>query len=134
MRERFPRSQVFADRRLHRLGDEDTTAIEDSQLGTLSVWLDDVRPAPAGWIWVKTAWEAIELILSGDVAEISLDHDLGDDELNGTGYDVAKKLEELAYLDPDFPQPGVSIHSKNPVGASNIRATLDSIKRMKSSQ
>lgn len=31
--------------------------------------------------------EAIELLKSGEVRKLSLDHDLGDDE-RGTGYDV----------------------------------------------
>jgi hypothetical protein len=41
------------------------------------VWLDDVRKAPEGWVHVKTPEEAIDLLRSGEVEEISLDHDLG---------------------------------------------------------
>jgi len=39
--------------------------------------LDDVCEAPDGWIHVRTPEEAIELLRSGQVGEISLDHDLG---------------------------------------------------------
>ena len=28
---------------------------------TVNLWLDDVRPAPEGWLWVKTAQEAKEV-------------------------------------------------------------------------
>jgi len=42
----------------------------------MKVWLDDVRKPPVGWEWRKTALEAIELLKSGEVRELSLDHDL----------------------------------------------------------
>ena len=59
--------------------------------GELRVWLDDDlvdRTAPEGWMQVTTAREAIELLLTGRVVELSLDHDLGDDEQFGRGVDV----------------------------------------------
>lgn len=43
----------------------------------MKLWLDDVRPAPEGWRWVKTAGEALTLLLRGGVKIASLDHDLG---------------------------------------------------------
>ncbi len=54
--------------------------------GELRVWLDDDlvdRAAPPGWAQVVTAGEAIAMLDSGRVVELSLDHDLGDDELYG---------------------------------------------------
>lgn len=62
------------------------------------LWLDDERPAPAGWTWVHTATEAIEWLSKGTVLEISLDHDLGDGEQAGTGYDVVCWIEEAVVL------------------------------------
>ncbi|VAW81561.1 hypothetical protein MNBD_GAMMA12-2513, partial [hydrothermal vent metagenome] len=53
----------------------------------MKVYLDDERPTPEGWVRVYWPDEAIELLKTGKVKEISLDHDLGDDE-RGTGYDV----------------------------------------------
>tara|TARA_R110002049_G_scaffold285698_4_gene467063 strand:- start:225547 stop:225711 length:165 start_codon:yes stop_codon:yes gene_type:complete len=53
----------------------------------MKVYLDDERETPQGWIRVYWPDEAIELLRSGEVIEISLDHDLGDDN-RGTGYDV----------------------------------------------
>jgi hypothetical protein len=52
----------------------------------MKVWLDDVRDPPANdWFWVKTAAEAILLLQMFPVEMISLDHDLGDDLVLGTG-------------------------------------------------
>ena len=49
--------------------------------------MDDKRDTPEGWVRVYWPHEAIELLKTGTVEEISLDHDLGDDD-KGTGYDV----------------------------------------------
>jgi len=43
----------------------------------VKVFLDDVREAPAGWIRCRTPDEVIVLLETGDVEELSLDHDLG---------------------------------------------------------
>lgn len=87
----------------------------------VKVWLDDVRPMPEGFdVHVKTAEEAIDLISLGGVSKISFDHDLGT-EL--TGYDVAKKIEELAFNFKIFPIEWI-IHSQNGVGAENIKRAM----------
>lgn len=92
------------------------------------VWLDDERPMPSGYdIHIKTAAEAIELIRSGAVSSISLDHDLGNAE-NGTGYEVAKFIEEGAFNGTVKPIE-VRVHSANPVGASNMRKSIESAVR-----
>ncbi|KZN68262.1 hypothetical protein N473_07500 [Pseudoalteromonas luteoviolacea CPMOR-1] len=46
----------------------------------MKVYLDDERQTPKGWKRVYWPLEAIELLESGEVSEISLDHDLGDDD------------------------------------------------------
>lgn len=43
----------------------------------MNLWLDDVRPAPQGWVWVKTVHDAQKLLSEGRVERASLDHDLG---------------------------------------------------------
>ncbi len=53
----------------------------------MRVFLDDERATPDGWVRVYWPAEAIALLKTGAVEELSLDHDLGDDE-RGTGYDV----------------------------------------------
>ncbi|WP_025128591.1 cyclic-phosphate processing receiver domain-containing protein [Pseudomonas sp. PH1b] len=77
----------------------------------VKVFLDDVRIAPKGWIHVFWPNEAIELLQIGNVEEISLDHDLGDDA-RGTGYDVILWIEEAVALE-GFVAPKILVHSAN---------------------
>ncbi len=77
----------------------------------MKVFLDDERSTPDGWTRVYWPSEAIALMKSGQVTEISLDHDLGDDE-RGTGYDVVLWIEEQVAL-YGFVPPKISVHSAN---------------------
>lgn len=43
----------------------------------IDLWLDDIRPAPPGWVHVKTVSEAKPYFERGEVRRASLDHDLG---------------------------------------------------------
>jgi hypothetical protein len=43
----------------------------------MKLWLDDIRPAPEGWTWVKRVEDAIYYADREPVEEMSLDHDLG---------------------------------------------------------
>lgn len=54
----------------------------------MKVFLDDERTTPEGWVRVYWPGESIALLQTGQVTDISLDHDLGDDA-RGTGYDGA---------------------------------------------
>lgn len=89
--------------------------------GELRVWLDDDlvdREAPAGWTQVTTSREAIELLDSGRVVELSLDHDLGDDEAFGRGIDVPDWLGEQQEVHGRvlWPRDGITLHTANPYG------------------
>lgn len=89
------------------------------------MWLDDVRPAPKDWHWVKTVEEAQEFLDMNDVTECSLDHDLGakpSDGLyakgsspNGSGEDLAKWM----VANRRMPEK-ITIHSWNPTGAKRM--------------
>jgi hypothetical protein len=93
----------------------------------LSMWLDDERPMPEGFdIHARTAEKAVEYLKSGVVSLVSLDHDLGDG--NGTGYDVAKYIEESAF-NGELLKMEVRVHSANPVGRMNIRRCIDNANR-----
>jgi hypothetical protein len=95
---------------------------------SIRMWLDDERPMPEGFnLHVKRADEAIKAIKTGRVGEVSLDHDLGGEE-NGTGYDVAKFIEEAAFQGSLAPMR-LSVHSANPVGANNIKKCIDNAMR-----
>lgn len=103
----------------------------------LRLYLDDLRPTPTvpdgqeAWTRAYTAPEAIVLLETGTVTEVSLDHDLGDtanDPLIGTGYDVALWIEEHAF-DGTCPKLAWRIHSANPVGISKMTAALKNADR-----
>ena len=89
----------------------------------VNVFLDDVRdphehgwryPSTTDWVLTKTPKSCIALLDAEIVNYLSLDHDLGDDERIGTGYDVLKWLEERVYTDRYFQAPRhISVHSAN---------------------
>ena len=94
----------------------------------MRIWLDDERPAPSNYDrHVKTASEAIVLLKTGQVKQISFDHDLGNKK--GTGYTVASWVEEQAYNGKIAPFCW-SIHSSNPVGRANILAVMQKVESM----
>jgi len=94
----------------------------------LRVYLDDEREAPPGWFRVYTAAEAIELLQTGRVEEISLDHDLGPPDV-GTGYDVVVWLERRVISDGFLP-PLIRIHTANPAARVRMEAAVRSIERV----
>lgn len=114
----------------------------------MNVWLDDLRPEPAGWVRCRTAAEAVTLMLNhaDEVDHMSLDHDLGELPLchdctwsiNGceaapdeckckchgiapTGYDFVKWMAENEI----WPRHKPMLHTQNPVGRANMKATID---------
>lgn len=95
----------------------------------VKVYLDDTRQEPEGWVRCWWPQEAIKLLETGEVKEISLDHDLGDDAI-GTGYDVLLWMEE-AVFDGFTPPEKISIHSANPVGRKRMEQAIASIRRMR---
>jgi hypothetical protein len=89
----------------------------------VNIYLDDLRSVPNGFLLAKNAIECQRMLIKykGRVNILSLDHDLGDDENNGTGYDVVKWLC-LHYQqnnDNYFPK-SIYLHSANPVGRTNM--------------
>lgn len=94
----------------------------------MKVFLDDERIAPDGWIQVRWPEEAIQLLKSGNVTELSLDHDLGDDE-RGTGYDVILWVEE-AVANSGFRPPVIKVHSANSSAREKMELGIQSIKRL----
>jgi hypothetical protein len=107
----------------------------------MKIWLDDERHEPVGWVRAKTAPEAIELLETNKVSEISLDHDLGvceeclyeyevgveehcsyepdyseppsECEHNGNGYHVVCRIEEMVFADTQYRPPIIHIHTQN---------------------
>jgi len=98
--------------------------------------VDDERPAPEGWVHVKTARDAISVLSTQQVHELALDHDLGHCEkcegCNGykskcgcdchwSGYSVALFMATTGR----WPEKRPTCHSANPAGKANILATIE---------
>ncbi|MFD0726741.1 cyclic-phosphate processing receiver domain-containing protein [Lysobacter brunescens] len=96
----------------------------------MRIYLDDERATPEGWTRVYWPDEAIALLDTGNVVEISLDHDLGDDA-RGTGYDVIAWIEE-AVVTRGFVPPVVRVHSANPATRVRMEAGIAAITRLAS--
>jgi hypothetical protein len=109
----------------------------------MKLWHDDIRPAPDGWVWARTNTEAQKLLQTGEVEEISMDHDLGDaglDEktidaltleefrrylmIRGTSSETGVELARWMVLNQIIPDK-IIIHSWNPDGARKMAAILE---------
>jgi hypothetical protein len=99
---------------------------------TMKVYLDDLRTPPDGWILVRWPEDAIKLLKTGEVTDISLDHDLGDDDHNhgkGTGYHVLLWIEEEVAL-KGFKAPRMIVHSANGPARERMNRAIEAIVRM----
>lgn len=97
----------------------------------MNVWLDDKRPMPAGFdVHTINAHHAVMLLRVGLVDMISLDHDLGDEAIYGTGYTVAKAIEEMSDAGTLRRRLNVYLHTQNPVGRKNMADALLAASRL----
>lgn len=93
----------------------------------MKLYLDDLRPAPPGWTHVRWPSEAIELLRTGQVTEISLDYDLGDDS-RGTGFDVILWVEK-AVQERGFTPPRMRVHSSSLTARDKMEARIRAIEQ-----
>lgn len=93
----------------------------------MKLYVDDIRIAPEGWVQAWNAAQAIKMLSSGEVTELSLDHDLGDPG-QATGYDIMLWIEFGVEVN-DFILPIINFHTANPAGRDNMQRCLDSIIR-----
>lgn len=91
----------------------------------MRVYLDDERETPEGWERAYWPEDVISLLRKGVVTELSLDHDLGDDD-RGTGYDVVLWVEEAVVLN-GFVPPKMKVHSANSSARIKMEAGIKSI-------
>jgi hypothetical protein len=91
----------------------------------MKIYLDDERPTPVGYHRCYWPSEVIELLQSENVTEVSLDHDLGDDE-RGTGYDVILWIEEQVHLN-NYQPPIIKVHSANSSARQKMQNGINSI-------
>ena len=97
----------------------------------MKLWVDDIRPAPEGYVWCRSVNAAKERILrysdfldydnqrTDCIELINIDHDAGDFAFDGGDYiKLLDWLEENGYNYP------IHIHSMNPVGVENMRRII----------
>ena len=101
------------------------------------MWIDDVRPAPEGYVWAKTVEDAKDFIIARETFKglpwlfgngveetvepftlLDLDHDAGD----FGPPDYIKVLDWLEETGRNYP---IRIHSQNVVGVQNMRAIIE---------
>jgi len=89
-------------------------------MNAICLWLDDVRPAPEGWVHARSVNGAIALLRVHRVSEASLDHDLGDYAADGgDGVRLVLWMAEHGVWPAQ-----VRVHSLNPVGRANMEALI----------
>lgn len=94
----------------------------------MKLFLDDIRQPPLGWIHVYWPDEMIDLLKTGCVEEISLDHDLGNDD-RGTGYDVLIWIENAVAME-HFNPPKIKIHSANVSARRKMELAINNINKL----
>lgn len=107
----------------------------------MKLWIDDVRPAPEGYIWIKSVNAAkAEINFREELMKlyyntykypyevalhrwgielIDIDHDAGDYAPQGGDY--IKLLDWFEETGRNYP---IHIHSQNPVGVANMRSII----------
>ena len=106
----------------------------------MKLWIDDVRPAPEGYVWCKSVNEAKDTIAEANakfvqtcengmpdeslfIELISIDHDAG--IYASDGGDYIRLLDWLEWLyDGKGTHTKFHIHSMNPVGVENMRRII----------
>ena len=90
----------------------------------MKLWVDDVRPAPEGYIQRESVDGTIVSLIYAEKSNIEielidLDHDAGDyAELGGDYINILNWMERTGRNYP------IRIHSMNPVGKENMRRII----------
>ena len=99
----------------------------------IALWVDDIRPAPAGYYWAKSVFEAkiycCQHLSPGHILKIdefNLDHDAGDYTYMGGDYiELLKWLEEKQYCENWHINGIFKLHFQNEVGIANMRNIIE---------
>jgi hypothetical protein len=100
----------------------------------MKLWIDDLRPAPEGYVWCHSVYRAMKEISIAEtgiedafgvvqapqlIELIDIDHDAGDYAIYGGDY--IKLLDWLEETGRNYP---IHIHSQNVVGVENMRRII----------
>lgn len=103
-------------------------AAEDNRMShSYRLFIDDMRPIPAGWLGARTVSEAIAVLANLPIREVSLDHDIifprtGNDLYQALSNENFKGVAYYIAAMPDADRPKVRIHTAN---AGAARAMCD---------
>jgi len=101
----------------------------------MRLFCDDLRICPEGWTLARTNTEAIRLLASGYVSEISIDHDICVPNVEFIKESVRKRLamgEEtfqpivyyICLMKPEDRPKKITIHTANPAAALRMSGLL----------
>lgn len=104
----------------------------------MKLFVDDIRPAPEGWMQARTVTEAIRTLarFGNEITDISLDHDISipvsvdgeyrpfpsPETFQAVAYYMLAHWHEDVYPKEDTPK--VIIHTANPVGGKELDLLL----------
>ena len=103
----------------------------------MKLWIDDVRPAPEGYVWCKSTNEALRFITRNktEILLIDLDHDAGAFAQEGGDFiNILNEIERLSHSRLTLgmawrfllrDQIEFRLHSANPVGVENMRRIIE---------
>lgn len=98
----------------------------------MNLYLDDIRTPPPEWTVVRFVEECIQILKSGEVTSLSLDHDLGYTDPEHNGYEVLLWLEQQAAGgNTDVVPDDIRIHSSNAGARKKMTQAIQSIHRFK---
>lgn len=94
----------------------------------MKLYVDDLRKEPPGWVRAKTVTEAIRILATQNVREISLDHDIATEccgcvRSSWETFEPVAWFLSLQYRYGDW-RPKVTLHTANPVGAKKMAEIL----------
>lgn len=114
----------------------------------IKLFVDDLRECPKGWVPARTVTEAIRILATRDVDEISLDHDIQcqheDQIVEDTGDETNPPTifyKQREYTSPETFEPvarylavkkyaegirdtKITFHTSNPIGGKNMAEIL----------
>lgn len=101
----------------------------------MKLYIDDLRKCPSGWTLARTISEAIRILATQNVEEVSIDHDIATEccgctkSSNETFEPVAWFLREqcksiLVGIEDIRIKPKVTLHTANPIGAKKMAEIL----------
>lgn len=100
----------------------------------MKLYVDDLRKCPEGWTLARTNTEAIRLLATGYVEEISIDHDICVPNVEFISEVVRKRLQigqetfqpvvyYIIAMNPEFRPKIINMHTAN-VGAGRMLVQL----------